>query len=357
MTGALWRRLSLPSSRRRRSIVNSRRFYRIMRFLIWTLLLAAAAHADHSLIDVAAARSVFDAGPLASAQPDRPDRPAIHIEDVASFYKLYDATGGHPTAEQLQHEYLDSGSPGLHRLAQLRQVTGSAIAAQIGKRPDIYADAKRCMAVLPAVRRRVAVALHKLGQLYPQAQFPPVTIAVGRGKPVGVADATGVMIGLEALCAVTWMEPNVEDRFVHVIAHEYVHVQQAIASPAFYDKQTTTVLEGSIGEGAAEFIGELISGSVSDTELETIAKGREKEIENEFLADKDKTDLSKWLYNGTLTRPGDLGYWVGYRIVRSYYEHAPDKRRALREILEMKDAEAFLARSGWYPGIVLRQTP
>lgn len=35
------------------------------------------------------------------------DGPVIHIEDVAAFYKLYDATNGHPTADQIQHDYLD----------------------------------------------------------------------------------------------------------------------------------------------------------------------------------------------------------------------------------------------------------
>jgi hypothetical protein len=29
------------------------------------------------------------------------DGPVIQIEDVAAFYKLYDATNGHPTADQL----------------------------------------------------------------------------------------------------------------------------------------------------------------------------------------------------------------------------------------------------------------
>jgi hypothetical protein len=52
-------------------------------------------------------------------------------------------------------------------------------------------------------------------------------------------------------------------------------------------------------------------------------------------------------------KPGDLGYWVGYRIVKSYYQHAADERQALREILEMTDSKAFLAKSGWYPGIQL----
>jgi hypothetical protein len=279
--------------------------------------------------------------------------PAIQVEDVGSFYKLYDATGGHPTAQQLQ-DYLDRGSGGLHRLAQQRHVTGAAIAAAMAKRPDMYADAKKCMAVLPSGRRRVAAALQELGRRYPQARFPPVTIAVGRGKPVGLADDSGVVIGLEALCAVTWMEPNLEDRFVHVVVHEYAHVQQALASPALYNDAKPTVLEESLIEGTAEFVAELTSGSVSDTDLPGIVKGREKTVETAFVADEDKTDLSSWLYNGTLTKPGDLGYWVGYRIVKSYYQRAPDKARALREILEMKDPKAFLAQSGWYPGIELR---
>lgn len=54
--------------------------------------------------------------------------------------------------------------------------------------------------------------------------------------------------------------------------------------------------------------------------------------------------------------PGSDGLhqFVGYRVVKSYYQHATDKRRALREILEMTDPHAFLARSGWHPGIQLQ---
>jgi len=279
--------------------------------------------------------------------------PAIHTEDVAAFYRLYDASGGRPSAEALQRDYLDPGSPGLHRLAALRKVTGAAIAESIEKRPAVYADARRCLAVLPAARRRAAVALRRLGRLYPQAQFPPVTLAVGRGKPVGVSDETGVMIGLEALCAVTWLEPDPEARLTHVIAHEYAHTQQAIAAPAFFNKPDPTVLEASLIEGAAEFTAELISGSVSERFLKARNRGHERAIETAFVADEDKTDLSAWLYNGTLSQPGDNGYWVGYRITKAYYLHASDKRRALADILGVTDAKAFLARSGWRPGIAL----
>lgn len=289
----------------------------------------------------------------ASSAPSSKPRPGIQIEDVARFYKLYDAAGGHPTAGQLQHDYLDPGSDGLHRFAKMRNITGARIADSLAKHPEIYANAKSCMVVLPRVRQRVQVALANLGRLYPEGQFPPVTIAVGRIKPAGVADASGVMIGLETLCATTWLNPNVEDRFVHVIAHEYAHVQQALRSPAMYNDPKPTVLEESLIEGVGEFTAELISGEISAADLFTLTKGREKQIETAFTLDEDKTDLSQWLYNSTMEKPGDLGYWVGYRIVKSYYQHARDKRQALRDIYGMSDPKAFLAQSGWYPGIRL----
>jgi len=278
--------------------------------------------------------------------------PVILIEDVDRFYKVYDSAGGYPTAEQLQRDYIDCGSDGLHQFAKMRNITGNRIAETLTKRPEIYSDGKRCMAVLPRVRERLEVALRKLRQLYPDAKFPPVTIAVGRGKPVGVGSpVSGVMIGLEALCATNWLNPNVEDRFVHVIAHEYAHVQQV---RALVDDEHPTVLEASLIEGAAEFVAEMTSGGVSNAQLGASAKGREKEIETAFVDDEDKTDLSQWLYNSTMEKPRDLGYWVGYRIVKSYYENAADKHRAFREILQMYDPKAFLAMSGWYPGISLK---
>jgi Predicted Zn-dependent protease (DUF2268) len=295
--------------------------------------------------------AISEAAPSAVATAPNPVGPTIHIEDVDRFYEVYDAAGGNPTADQLQHDYIDPGSDGLHQFAKVRNISGTRIADTLAKHPAIYSGAKRCMVVLPRVRQRLELALRKLSHLYPEARLPLVTIAVGPGKPVGVGSpVSGVQIGLEALCATDWLNPNVEDRFVYVIAHEYVHVQQV---PALVDDQNPTVLEGSLVEGVAEFAGELISGQVAYSQLTALTHGRQKEIETAFVPDEDQTDLSNWLYNSTAQKPADLGYWVGYRIVKSYYQHATDKRRALREILEMTDPKAFVANSGWYPGIRL----
>ncbi|MGS1076814.1 DUF2268 domain-containing putative Zn-dependent protease [Pseudoxanthomonas beigongshangi] len=287
-----------------------------------------------------------------AADAAKAGEPVIDTGDVERFYQLYERTHGQPTAEQLQKDYLDGGSAGLHQFAKARRITGEAIAANLAKHPQAYVDAKRCMAALPDTRVRLKASLRKLVELYPDARLPAVTIAVGRGKPVGTASAdTGVQIGLEALCATDWINPDVEDRFVHVIAHEYVHVQQV---PAFVETEQATVLESALMEGAAEFVGELISGEVAYLHLKHNTKGQEKAIETKFQTDMDKRDLSDWIYNSKPGNPGDLGYWVGYRIVKAYYRNAGDKRQALRDIIGLRDAKQFLARSGWQPGMELR---
>jgi hypothetical protein len=293
---------------------------------------------------------------ICSAAPTTEARrePVIHVEDVGRFYKVYDAAGGHPTAEMLQ-QYIDRGSEGLRYYARARNTTGARIADQISKHPELYVNARRCVDVLPRVRSRLAVVLRKLTELYPEANLQPITVLIGRGKPVAIADeAHGVQLALEGMCDVApSMGPSLEDRFVRIIAHEYGHVQQFIA---FDNDPHPTVLGGSLMEGAAEFSAEMTSGAVSNYEQAAFAKGHEQEIESAFAKAANSDDLSEWLYNRAAKEPGaaDLGYWVGYRICKAYYQHATDTRQAFRDILEISDPSLFLERSGWYPGIVLQ---
>lgn len=303
------------------------------------------------IVFMALALAVSTGTCAAVASDEEPVVPVFDTSDVDRFYEIYDEAGGRPAADVLQHEYIDRGSDGLRVLARMRNVTGQSIADAIARRPEIYAEARRCVEVLPRVRERLMVALRKLRELYPAARLPPITIAVGRGKPVGVGGRdTGVQIGLEALCATEWIDPELDDRFVGVIMHEYAHVQQAVP---FSELEGATVLSASLEEGAAEFITELTTGAVSFSYLGALVAGRERDIETAFAADAGKTDLSDWLYNSTPEKPADLGYWVGYRIVKSYYQHADDKLEAIRGILEMNDPQKFLATSGWRPGVVL----
>ena len=289
-----------------------------------------------------------------AAQAQSPSGPQILTSDVARFYELYDATAGKPTVEQIQQDYLAHATPSLIEFAKLRRVTAQSIADRIAKDPAMYEKAKACMAALPQVRTRLAASFTTFAQLYPEARFPPVAILVGRGKPVGTANRDGLYIGLEALCAADFMNPDLEDRFVQVIAHEYGHVQQPGAEFEEGDP-SVTVLRVSLLEGVAELIAELTTGSVGNPGLARWTNGKEAEIETAFVRDMDSTDLSKWAYNyrAGSDEPYDMGYWVGYRIAKAYYLRSDDRKAALRQLIELQDPKAILAASGWTPGMTM----
>lgn len=292
------------------------------------------------------------AGAVGMAQADTPPGPQILTTDASRFYALYDSTSGRPSVGQLAG-YLADGSTGLDELAKARRVTPERIAEAMASQPEVYAHGRSCLAELPAVKQRLVQVFGNLQAIYPQAAFPPVTIAVGRGRPVGLTSKSGVIIGLEALCAADFMNPDVQDRFVHVIAHEYVHIQQTGLTDLEPGDPRATVLRVSLGEGIAEFIAELISGNVGNSRHAAWTRGREVHVESAFALDVDSTDLSPWLYNykpGS-QEPYDLGYWVGYRIAKAYYLQARDKRDAVRALIQQDNPKAILAASGWTPGM------
>jgi len=274
----------------------------------------------------------------------------IRTTDVDLFYRLYDAAHGAPTAESLQHDYIDAGSPGVRQFVPQRILSGEALAKKIAANPMLYQHARDCMAALPTVKTRLRSAFRKLAALDPAAAFPPVTVLIGRGNSGGTTGKSGVLIGLETICSADWLQPDPADRLTHLIAHEYVHVQQF--PDGGEDAAPATVLRQSLVEGGAEFIDELTSGEASESYLQSWTRGHGKEIGEAFLKDQDSTDLKPWLYNGHGTRehPGDLGYWVGYEICRAYYRQARDKRAAIHDILTLADPKALLAKSGWTPG-------
>jgi hypothetical protein len=280
-----------------------------------------------------------------------PPGPEISTADVELFYRVYDAARGKPSIEALRLDYLEAGSDGLRHFIPHRIISASRLAEQIVRNPAVYKKARRCSAALPAVRARIATALAHLRTYLPDAKFPPVIFLIGRNSAGGTASPAGVLVGIETICRADWLQRNLEDRLVYLVAHEYIHAQQSedvIKDDPLDWKRT--VLEHTLVEGVAEFVGELISGSASNTHLQVWTRGREKEISAAFREQMNGTDVNKWLYNGVGTpeNPGDLGYWVGYRIARCYYERAADKAAAVRALIELKDPQEILA-GGCFP--------
>jgi len=288
--------------------------------------------------------ALMAAAPVAAAPVRAPAEDLMVTSDLDLFFQIYDHANGKPDAAALE-AYLEYGSAGVEGFIPGRIDSAENLARVIAAEPGVYAAARTCAKNLGGLAARVRAARQALADLDPSSRFVTVYLLIGANNSGGTADQDQLMLGLEVLC--TPPVPSdvpLDVRLTRIIAHEMTHALQT----GFADQ---TVLGFSLNEGVPELIAELTTGSIFNAHLLDWTKGREAEIERRFTAEMNGADFSPWLYNGAGTpeAPGDLGYWVGYRIAKSYYDRAPDKHAAIIHMLEATDAKAFLAESGWQP--------
>ncbi|HZH41158.1 MAG TPA: DUF2268 domain-containing putative Zn-dependent protease [Gemmatimonadales bacterium] len=295
------------------------------------------------------------ASPL-RAQHHSLDSVRVVTTDIDRFWQAYDRAAKAPTFRDtlrafFEDYYLDA-SPGLVDFIRSRIGSEYDLIATIKRHPGYYRAMRpataRIQAAAPAVRR----ALKRWGELYPAAVFPDVYFVIGRMSSGGTTSADKILIGAE-MYGRTPQSPDSElspwhravlkgpDSLDFIVAHELIHVNQTGPDP-------NTLLGSAIQEGAADFLGELITGGTINTAQHQWGDAHEAELWKEFEGSMHGSDISHWLYDGDHTppgRPSDLGYYVGYRITQAYYERATDKTKAIGEILAVKDYDAFLTAS------------
>ena len=296
------------------------------------------------------------ASPAAAAVPG-PDTARIVTDDLARFWRAFDAAAGQSAqarAAIFQRDYLDAGSAGLHEFTRLRIGDGAQLAATIDRHPRYYASLRRHLDSVAGSEAPIRAGFRRLAALHPEAVFPDVYLLVGRMSSGGTLSDTGLLVGLEMYGRYPdtpdgelgdWHRAVLRDMdgLPHIVLHELVHYQQRYTMD-----ETPTLLQMAINEGVADFLGELASGRHINEHVHAWAEPRARELWGEFAAQRHRTSPKGWLYDPApgQGRPADLGYWVGYRIAKARYERAPDKAAAVREMLTIQDFEVFLARSG-----------
>jgi hypothetical protein len=312
---------------------------------------------------VAACQSDRGTGP--NAVDSDPNTAPFVTSDIANFWEAYDAGGKDGTAEPIQRLYLDRASTGLKDFIRLRSLTAANLAQMLRSYPRYFASIKAnslSLSSAQGVLSRIRQGYTNITSLYPPAVFTPMTFLVGRFSTGGTTSENGILIGTEfySLGPTTptdelgqFQKDNVKsiDTLPFIVAHEHAHILQGHAA-ALMKKSQKTLLDQSLIEGSADFVGELASGGTVNAWLRTFALPREHDLWIEFKAAMHGTDISHWLYNqgsATADRPGDLGYFIGYRIAEAYYNKTADKMAALKAIIEVRDADVFLQQSGYNP--------
>lgn len=282
--------------------------------------------------------------------------------DVSNFWSAYDDYLRSKSSGSFQSQYLDRASPGLIDFIRVRSLTAASVAQMVDAYPRYFAGLRTSLQGLisGAVSAQIRTNYAAMKSLYPPTVYPTVTFLIGRFSTGGTTSNNRILIGsefyggdasvpLDELGSFQRNNVHALSALPVIVAHEHVHILQSRAGGIFGGK---TLLEQSINEGAADFVGELVSGGNINASLMSWALPREHALWVEFQAAMNGTDISRWLYNqGTATadRPGDLGYFMGYRIAQAYYARATDKAAAVKDILEVKNAAAYLTASGYAP--------
>ncbi|HEY0098802.1 MAG TPA: DUF2268 domain-containing putative Zn-dependent protease [Pyrinomonadaceae bacterium] len=319
--------------------------------------------------------SAFAQGSKPTVNRD-PEKVKFVTSDIDNFWRAFDLAAKEIDREKriaiFQKEYLDQGSAGLQDFVRLRIKNAKSLVETIERLPKFYASVRHSTSRVAQLEKPMRRSFRKFKQLYPDAAFPDVYFVIGIANTGGTASGSGLLIGAE-LYGLTPGTPREEfpawfktllpdagdekellrlvakaldtalkpvEKLPFTVAHESCHFNQN------YPKQAT-LLEKSIQEGACDLIAELTAGQVINPTLKVYGDRNEARLWRDFQAEMSGTDLSKWMYNSfrIKDRPGDLGYYMGYKISQAYYRNAKDKRQAIRDILNIKDFQGFFQRS------------
>ena len=289
----------------------------------------------------------------------------VFTADIDNFWTAYDSI--QTTKDSLkqidfiQKLYIEKGSKGLKAFMAVRNYTATLWVQLIRLYPKFWNSIRPNTLTVKSYAPGIEISINKFKELYPDLKEAKMYFTVGGLRSGGTTMNDMVLIGAEIATGNAstdvsefpgkWLEGVFKnqqaDNIVPLNIHEYVHTQQK--------GDPHNLLGQAIKEGACDFITELVTGRLMQNNYIVYGREHETELKEQFKKEMFTSYSSNWLYNGSnATTVADLGYFMGYSICKSYYNNSTDKKKAIKEIIELNfknedDIERFLSNSKYYP--------
>ena len=285
--------------------------------------------------------------------PNTPEEAVIISTDVKNFVEAFNTFSKElDSASILKKKYFDTATPGLKEYITRFGLTPNALHKSIQKHPEVYARIADFYHQIPQLEKEYTEELRDFQAVIPQAIFPPTYLLVADYKGIAQASKYGQLVSIEYKCI---DNPEI---LKHAMLHELTHFQQVIAMGfgnyvSTYKKEDN-MLDLILREGVADFITYYLVRETEDqfVKLKNYQKN-ESALWKKFQADLQNQKKDYWLNvsfeDNNKGNPVQLGYAVGYNIVKSYYHRATDKTEALAQILRMKNPYDFILNSHYSP--------
>jgi hypothetical protein len=291
----------------------------------------------------------------------------LETADINRFWHAVDRSTAATARDIFQTEYFDKASPGLRDFIASRVGSVEELLANFHAKPQYFAAIRAQTLRVETLRPAIEAMYSRLIQLFGDTVIPAVYFVIGRMNSGGTLSVSSVQIGMEFYAidqSTPLHELNAWERGVvmpletlpFIVAHELVHFQHmerfTKANGASLQREMT-LLEAVYVEGLAEYFGEAISGRVVNPEIHRYGRQHEAALLERFRIDMHGNDSSNWLYQGSkaTAEPADLGYFIGYGIVKAYFEGATDRTQALETLLTTTDVLRIVEESRYFDSV------
>ncbi len=249
--------------------------------------------------------------------------------DIKNFWIAFDSIG--ISKNNPFESYIKNGTIGLQGFIPYRIINADSILTMVLKRKQDYEKMRDIEKLIKEKEKLIKPYFYSLEYWYPYTVYPPVYFIIGRYNSGGTSSEEGLLIGAEKLTSL--------DHLPELVIHESIHFQQK-----WPEDGETNLLQQSILEGSADFIAELVTEIKGNIAANKYGNENKEELCKEFVKIMDKNNMQDWLYgtNGKDNRPNDLGYWIGYEIVKAYFDKMDDKKLAVNHILNIDSFKRFL---------------
>ncbi len=290
---------------------------------------------------------------IANAQqpnyPRVPEEAKLVYSDLENFVEAYvQLNSGVDTLKILNTFYFGKASPGLQEYIGRHGLTPELMRDAIRKNSDKYDKISIFVNNLNDFIPRFKNTLKKYNKIIPGTMYAPTYLLVGANRGIAQASRFGQLV------TITRVLEN-QEKLIKLIVHELSHFQQAMAIGgekyiSLY-ASPNNMLGICLREGGAEFITYLVLQETTQEDALSYFANNETELKLKFIKDLKVQDKSFWLWESINQKeyPKLLGYVMGYKICKSYYDKAGDKLKALNEILALAQPDTFLEMSGYLP--------
>ncbi|HTF29979.1 MAG TPA: hypothetical protein VK625_14100 [Flavitalea sp.] len=293
---------------------------------------------------------------------------SVYTSDVDNFWIAFDSIITSDDKEKqlsfIRTLYIEKGTQGLKAFIKERDYTAEEYISLINKYPRFWKSVRANTLMIKSQFPRIEKGIEKFRDLYPDCKPAGIYFTIGALRSAGTTKSEMVLISTEMVAADSgtdaselsnWLKTLFKGQtsgdIVGMNIHEYVHTQQSASG--------STLLGKCLEEGSADFIAELATRQKNLNDYMLYGQRNESSLKRRFRFEMYRRSSVNWLYNGEKAEHADLGYFMGYAICKAYYDKAADKKKAVKEIIELdysnKEAiTAFLEKSGYYNNPNLR---